>query len=135
MIPSWLNDYIGIPYRENGRDRDGCDCWGLLALIYAEQLGTPLPEYTGKRWEHGDKADQVGPGAAAYASMFELIPAGSERLGDGVLIRMRGHPLHVGMVVEPGWMIHAHEGADACLEQYRRPEWEKRVLGFYRYLA
>ena len=134
MAPEWLGDYIGIPYRENGSDRDGCDCWGLLALIYDERLGKPLPDYTGKRWQHGGSAQEIGPGATVYVSQFQPVPAGSERLGDGVLIRMRGHPLHVGMVVEPGVMIHAHEGADSCLEQYHRPEWEKRVIGFYRYL-
>jgi cell wall-associated NlpC family hydrolase len=32
MIPAWAADYVGIPFREHGRSRDGADCWGLYWL-------------------------------------------------------------------------------------------------------
>lgn len=43
----WINDYIGVPYRPNGRERDGWDCWGLVLAVYRERLGLELPDY---RW-------------------------------------------------------------------------------------
>lgn len=132
-IPAWVNEYVGIPYAERGNSRSGVDCWGLLDLIYREHFGRPLPPYRGTRWSRHGPAATIGPEANQYAAQFELVPNGHEALGDGVLIRMRGHPLHVGMVVDSGWMLHAHENADACLEQYRGPQWATRILGFYRY--
>jgi len=41
----WVNDYVGVPYRPNGRTRDGWDCWGLVVAVYHERLGIELPDY------------------------------------------------------------------------------------------
>lgn len=133
MIPAWASEYVGIPYKASGRDRAGCDCWGLVALIWRERFGRDLPDYNSERWSDGANAQEVGSGAANYAAQFTPIDVGGEVLGDGVLLRMRGHPLHVGMVLAPGWMIHTHEAADVCIESYHRFLWRNRVLGFYRY--
>jgi len=43
--PEWLNDYVGLPYKLNGRDRLGLDCWGLLCLVWREQRGIELPDF------------------------------------------------------------------------------------------
>ena len=42
----WANAYVGLPWADLGRDRTGCDCWGLARLVYAEQLGIALPSYS-----------------------------------------------------------------------------------------
>lgn len=39
----WLNEYIGIPYKLNGRDRNGVDCWGLIYLIGTEHYNYQMP--------------------------------------------------------------------------------------------
>lgn len=132
-LPSWVEEFVGIPYRVLGRDRDGCDCWGLLALIYREKFGRDLPDYNALRWGVSKDAGAVANGAKEYASQFVPVDLGEERLGDGVLLRMRGHPLHVGLVLSPGWMLHTHESAHSCIESYERFIWKHRVIGIYRY--
>lgn len=132
MLPEWAAEYVGIPYRTRGRDRSGCDCWGLLALVFRERFGWTI-DGPDLEWKHGDDPAALGAGVRQYASGFSEVRRGEERVGDGVLLRLRGHPLHVGLVLTPGWMLHTHETADSCIESYDRPTWTNRVLGFYRY--
>lgn len=42
---SWINDYVGVPYRESGRDRSGWDCWGLVLAVYHDRLAMRLPDW------------------------------------------------------------------------------------------
>lgn len=131
-LPSWAADYVGIPYVKHGRTREGCDCWGLLCLIWREQLGGALPEYEGVDWYRGQQPAVIGTDALAYAAKFDEVPPGEEQLGDAILMRMRGHPFHVGLVLTPGLMVHTHEEADSVIERYRVMTWEKRISAFYR---
>ena len=131
-LPSWVAKYVGIPYRDEGNTIEGCDCWGLYKLVMHEQFGFIVPEYTGRRWAAAVRPREIGPAAAEYASKYPKIETGHERVGDGLLIRICGYPWHVGIVVAPGWMLHAHKGADSCVEPYRHWKWADRIVGIYR---
>lgn len=134
----WAAAYVGLPYRLGGRTPNGIDCWGLVLLVWREVFGIEGPGMDGVTWRPGEPRDAVRSVAdtmAATAAGFAPVPAGQEQAGDAILIRMRGHPLHCAVVVEPGLMLHAVEGADSAVERYRSIMWEKRVLGFYRYCA
>jgi lipoprotein Spr len=132
-IPQWVADYVGIPYLTHGRDRDGCDCWGLLNLVWREQFGFEPPKYEGADWYKGQRPAVIGTDAIEYASMFRQVEAGKEEAGDGIALRMRGYPFHVGIVVAPGLMLHTHEDAGVVVENYHSITWGKRISGFYRY--
>lgn len=133
MIPEWVNDYIGIPYVEDGRTRAGLDCWGLIVLVWREVYGRDLPVYDGPHWARDADRRVIAAAIALEVERYESVPAGSEREGDGIILRMAGHPLHVGLVVAPGWMLHSHETAASCIENYRSIAWCRRVIGFRRY--
>lgn len=133
MLPSWVEDYVGLPYKPGGRTRDGIDCWGLIALIHKERLGRPLPDYDGPLWTGGNTRT-LADAAADYSSQFVRIIPGQEWLGDGILLRTAAHPVHVGMVLFSGYMIHIEATADSCVERYDRPRWASRIAGFYRYI-
>lgn len=131
--PDWLAAYIGIPYRTGGRDREqGLDCWGLLCLIWRERFGIEEPRYETYEWASRTDNARVSAIIESERQRYIDVPAGQERLGDAILLRLRGHPLHVGMIVAPGLMIHTHERTESCLDRYDGLEWSKRVLGFYR---
>lgn len=132
MTASWAEQYVGLPYRARGRDRQGIDCWGLVRLVLREQFGTDVPEYAGHYWTR-ELTPAVAEKIAEESARWEAVPAGMERAGDVVLLRLRGYPIHVGIVVAPGEMLHAHDGADAARESYHALHWRHRVVGFYRH--
>lgn len=132
-IPAWCESYVGLPYLAGGRTRAGIDCWGLFNLIWAEHFKRPLPDYDGLHWQPGASAREVAMGAQAYSDRFRKIQPGQEQCGDGIMFRMRGVPLHLALVVTPGFMLHVEDGSDACIENYRSFQWEKRIIAFYRY--
>lgn len=39
-----VNDFIGIPFVDKGRDIKGCDCYGLIKLYYKEILNIDIPD-------------------------------------------------------------------------------------------
>ena len=131
-LPSWLGQYVGLPYKSGGDTRAGVDCWGLLALVWREQFGRELPPYRGPLWHVGANAATIAEAACAHASAFaDVAPEGSQ-IGDGLLLRIGAGPLHIGMVVGSRCMLHAQEASLSCIERYDSMHWRRRWLGFYR---
>jgi cell wall-associated NlpC family hydrolase len=124
-----LDEYIGIPFKSKGRDRNGIDCWGLVRLIYRERLNIELPSYID---EYGHAcSDDVIKVVAAHEK--EWAKVGKERTWDLVLLRIKGMPRHIGIVIGRKVMIHIWSGIDSCTERYDSLLWRNRILGFYRY--
>jgi len=44
---NWATKYIGLPFLLGGRSREGLDCWGLVQLVYQEELNESLPVFPG----------------------------------------------------------------------------------------
>lgn len=134
---------------------DGLDCWGLVRLIAAERFGAQLPAYDETTWRECEKRDdQLAANAelaafmngervkgwepmweAAAAPSNEPLGGGRVAPGDVVLIRNLGAPIHVGVVVAPGHMLHIEEGIDAMCVEYDDAKTERRVIGFYRFIG
>ena len=41
-----ITGFTDIPYVDKGRNREGCDCWGLVRLVHVEEAGIVLPMHT-----------------------------------------------------------------------------------------
>ena len=136
MIPQWVNEYIGLTFKEHGRDREGVDCWGLVRLVLADQFGRYLPSYA-EGYGSTEDAKDIGRLVRGEMAPWCQLEIGEERPGDVVLMRMMNQPMHVGVVVagqsDGSWMLHIEDGIDACLETYDGAKWRRRVLGIYRY--
>lgn len=136
MIPPWAAAYIGIPWREKGRDREGCDCWGLVTLVMREQFGLDLPSYAHDYTDTSER-EQIA------ALLADGIPAtgwgpvvGVPRAGDGVVFRLMNAPWHVGLMVDAESFVHVEEGVGAsCLERLDSYRWARRQHGIFRHRA
>jgi cell wall-associated NlpC family hydrolase len=128
MLPTWVADYIGIPFVPHGRTREGCDCYGLLRLVLTEQFGRELPLYDDYDFE--DKGEE----ARLIDERLPLIGAAfthTRTVGDIVLMRERGSPSHVGIYVGDDQMLHAGGIKAACLEHLTSPLIRSRIVGYY----
>jgi cell wall-associated NlpC family hydrolase len=132
MPMPWTDQYIGIPFAFDGRDRAGCDCWGLVRLVYAEDLGIDLPEVKGRLTDHST-ASLLRVARTIDQGLTDWVPVETPRPYDLVIFRKGRVNTHVGLVCGPGQMLHICEGIDAVVEPYAGLAWKNKIHGFYRY--
>lgn len=126
---TWSNRFVGIPQVDHGRDRSGVDCWGLVWLVYREELGITLPDYCGygSVAEHAEIAALID--GAACSPLWE--PALKPEPFDIALFRRGRLDTHVGLIVHPGLMLHVN-GDASKLERCDRGAWGARLQGYWR---
>jgi len=132
---SWSDRFIGIPFREFGRDRAGCDCWGLACLVYQEELHITLPQYLGdyaSAEEHGEIAALI---SGAAASPLWVPVDGPAIAFDVTVIRRGRYETHLGIVIRHGIMIHMAGEDQAKVDRYDTGRWRHRVAGHYRHAS
>lgn len=124
--------FVGIPYLDKGRSIVGCDCWGLLWLVYRVLRGIELPSYA-ECYVTGADRREMAQLIAGELDDWQEIPATEEQKFDGVLMRESSFPRHIGIIVAPGQMLHVERGQTSRIERYRSGIFAHRVVGFYRY--
>jgi len=131
MIAEWANKYIGIPYELNGRDKNKCDCYGLVRLIYKEVFGINLPSYSNEYTIESKNKDLT---EIYNDNKVDWIEVTVPQAGDVVYLVIGGYPKHVGVVVGDKLFIHnLCLGGSSSLADYSSKKWKQRVIGFYRY--
>lgn len=128
---SWYEKYMSIPFVEKGRDWNGCDCWGLVRLIYATELGIELPSYL-ETYENTNDSKSLRDVIVAERSEHWLNPTEPTEF-DVILLQMRGVPMHVGVVTKKNHMIHCVKDIGIAHEHYGTARWKHRVMGFGRW--
>lgn len=131
-VPFWAGHYIGLPFQDHGRDRTGLDCWGLVRLVLSEQFAIALPSYA-HEYERTTETGRISALIARESPLWTPVNAGEERLGDVIVLRLQGQPLHVGIILGDGQMLHIEWNINSVIERYRESRWSKRIAGFYRH--
>ena len=129
-------DYRGLPYLKGGRDRSGVDCLGLCVVAFAGDHGIELEGHSGPRVSAAERE----AAEALFRGEFESqrwcsIARGDEREWDVAWFRdpKTLRPTHVGLVMKPGWMLHADEVAGLSIpEAYGSGPWARLLIGFQR---
>lgn len=113
--PRWVEDYLQIPYVDGGRDRAGCDCWGLVRLVLRERAGVACESYgeISARQMAAVARNALRVTAAAPWRISEtpqpfdvLLMAGRFQTQDGKPHRA---PVHVGVMVTTDHVLHTEE--------------------------
>lgn len=128
-ILMWWKKYIGLPFKERGRDMKGVDCYGLLKIIYERELKINLVDYLDFYQHTADKnlAEVIDHEKRKWEEVSQ------PKQFDVVLIKMQGLPMHLGVMCSGNNMIHCMEGINTAYENIASMRWSTRVMGFYRY--
>ncbi len=123
MIPAWCAEFVGTRYVEGGCERNnhGYDCWGLIRAVYQYAYNISVDE-----WD-------IEVGKCVW---LPLSPNEREKEGDMLVFTPDGVSHHVGLVVEPGRMIHAAESlGQVLIEPYKSTLWKTQHKRTYRHMS
>lgn len=120
--------WLGTPFRHEGRSAAGVDCYGLLIVVATETgLDIPIESGYGKR-----------PSGSHMRKMLEQyatpVPISEMQLADILHVKFSDQPQHLAIVsgVAPLRIIHADAIAGRVVEHGLSDEWRSRVRGCYR---
>jgi len=112
--------YINIPYKQGGREEDGCDCYGLVKLIYEQERSIKLPDFKdivfdGKIWydQFNEIDRRIGKGLLEVKPPFMLY--------DGLIFYSeKGRIIadHIGMWIGNNRFIHVSENHSSRIERF-----------------
>jgi cell wall-associated NlpC family hydrolase len=125
----WADKYVGIEFEEKGRNRDGCDCWGLVRLVLKEQFDVDLMDHND---DYRSVKDRHAIARVVENDLSNWIETEKPQCGDVVLLRSKGLPLHIGVMVNKRKMLHIEKGINAGTERLDSITWKDRVIGYYR---
>lgn len=129
----WWNQYVGIPFKEKGRDRNGVDCWGVPFLVFQEQKGIVLPSYielySSTKYENRDELERI---------IFDERNKRWKQVSnpqefDFALIKKGGVPMHVGLVTKKNYVLHSEVGVGVVNERTTTLAWQNKIDGYFRY--
>lgn len=122
--------YLGIPYADHGRTKAGLDCWGLVRLIYRDELGIELPSWSAEY----DDSDNVSHSILGDNQLRQWTKVNKPDIYDVAILSICGN-FHTGVCIgtKPLRMIHILKDQNVCIEKLNSPMWIKRLEGWYRY--
>lgn len=130
----WHAHYVGIPFADKGRDVRGADCWGLVRLVYSNELGIELPTYGEiSAFDLARVAREIGGGKDGEV----WVPVDRNQLRAFDVAVMRGHGVretcHVGVMVDANHVLHVERGIDAVAVPLDHWTVRRRQVAFRRH--
>jgi cell wall-associated NlpC family hydrolase len=123
--------WLGVPYRHQGRDRQGVDCGGFIVAI-ARPAGL-LPHYVDRR-DYG-RTPTGRLEELLVENLHPVIP-GRAREGDLIALRWRlgERPSHLAYVAG-ATIIQAYARSERVVEVSYREPWVRMTAGVWRFPA
>ncbi len=124
-----VEQYLGIQYKEFGRDRSGLDCYGLLLLFYSEQLNIKIPDF---HYENKDKAFTFSSLKQTYWSLFERIESPNKY--DLAAFTQLGGKLtnHIGIMIDDNSFLHVPKDQMVIVSKLSHKQYQKAFKGFFK---
>jgi cell wall-associated NlpC family hydrolase len=120
-----LSEYIGIPFKYNGRTREELDCYGLVMLLYKNIYGIDLPDVISPTFLK-EIHDLVA------AEKVKWTPCELEE-GAVIVFNIKGYGSHVAFYLGDDHMIHTWEATGGVTIERIGINWKHRILGVYKW--
>lgn len=134
-----FSKYIDIPFKHRGRNFSGCDCFGLVRLIYRQEQNIILPDYleidyncdlTIKKEEHIQKiyTQHIEQGWKVVSKPFDRWDA----------LIFYSNPKrtvadHIGLFIGDGKFIHTSLHYGISMVSKLKGIWESKLYGAARW--
>lgn len=138
VVPHWAARYVGIPFRTDGADFAGCNCWGLVRLVLACEVGIAVPRYAGLTAEDLRGAAQAFLAGARHDGAPFLPVVGPPAMFDVALMhalddKSRRLPSHCGIMLGARHLLHVAAAHDAAIVPIDDPLIQHKIIGFFRH--
>lgn len=130
--------WLGVPFRHQGRGRNGCDCLGLLMGIAGE---LSLLARDGRLFAHWDETNygHLPDAKKLYQSLAQALQETAKAkmsAGDVVLMDVEGRVQHLGVLSPYPYgglaLIHAYAPFRKVVEHRLTPEWQANIRHVFR---
>jgi probable lipoprotein NlpC len=102
---AFIDQWMGVPYKFGGQDKDGVDCSGLAQLLEQEVFNLNIPRTTGQQ-------------VAAIKRKYE----DELQEGDLVFFDFDGKQFsHVGVYLQNGYVVHASSKRGVIIVRLKDP--------------
>jgi len=118
-------EYLGTPFKHQGRKATGLDCGGLF-LLAAADIGIHLEDVMG----YARMPDGITM-KYEFDRQLKKIKLTEAKEGDVYTMAFFKHPQHVAIITDIG-IIHAFEGSGHVVEHVLDDRWRARIRGAYR---
>ena len=132
MLARATERFVGIPFVDRGRTRGGCDCYGLLRLVYEEAFGILLPSLSDDYLTAQDR-EAVRHLISGKADPWHEVE--EPDFLDGVVMSLKGVECHVGMFAGKGLVLHTGMGVRVSRVDDIRRLTRLRVTRYMRHHA
>lgn len=126
-----LARYVGIPYGFEDDLAKSVDCWQLVRHFVKNELGRDYPQFM-----YDTSEDRNLKAALIYIANETGLgkrwtKIAKPAVGDVMILRIKGHPIHCGVYVGEDSMLHTLKGRSSCIETMKW--WGQQLDGIYRF--
>jgi len=122
-------EYLGVPFLPSGRSKNGLDCTGLPAVVYAE-LG--LTNYDIKRYAPTPQKDTFYIQLSKCPDIVRVFDVTDLQDGDLIIMALPSYPCHIGIKTDIG-MIHSYNKIGKVVEHRLNKTWKKSIRFVFRH--
>lgn len=131
-----VKEWIGTPWQHQAFHKGlGCDCIGLVRGVGENSQALVCDPSSPQAKRYSGYGRQPRPSIMRRALLEYFIPIQTTEatIGDILWFRVGKDPMHLGIISEPGIVVHADAILGRVIEHRIDQSWRQRVVGAYRF--